>query len=96
MYASILTCVKDQEENLEAEKASKYVISSERYYVQRRDTHEFLVRELASPEEEPCEEDRIVRVFPNPESAYHFADAANAMQRKLDTHTGTSWSVRAV
>jgi hypothetical protein len=69
---------------------------SERYYVQRRATHQWLVRELASAEEEPGEEDRIVRVFPDPASAYQFADAANAIQRKLDMHTGTSWNVRAV
>jgi hypothetical protein len=72
------------------------VSESERYYVQQREMQAFLVRELAAPEQEPGEEDRIVRLFPDPESAYQFAEAANDLQRKLDTHTATSWSVRAL
>ena len=69
---------------------------SERYYVQRQERQAFLVRELAAPSQEPSEEDRIVRLFPDRESAYQFADAINDMQRKLDRHTDTPWSVRAV
>ncbi len=69
---------------------------SERYYVQQREMQVFLVRELAEPSQEPGEEDRIVRMFPDRESAYHFADAANGIQHKLDVHTATPWSVRAV
>jgi hypothetical protein len=72
------------------------VIDSERYYVQQQAVQAFLVRELAAPTLEPGEEDRIVRVFLDRESAYQFADAANALQRKLDAHTATPWSVRAV
>jgi len=72
------------------------VIDSERYYVQQQEVLAFLVRELAAPTLEPGEEDRIVRIFPDRESAYQFADAANDLQRKLDTHTVTLWSVRAV
>lgn len=72
------------------------MIDSERYYVQRQATHAFLVRERAAPEEEPCEDDRLVRVFPDAESAYQFADAINDMQRKLDRHTGTPWNIRTV
>ncbi|SRR6266699_4962858 len=89
-------CGRNREKHLEGEKASTSVSESERYYVQRRAAHQWLVRELASAEEEPCEEDRIVRVFPDPASAYQFADAANAIQHKLDAHTATSRSVRAV
>jgi hypothetical protein len=72
------------------------VIDSERYYVQQRELQAFLVRELAAPSQEPGEEDRIVRVFLDRESAYHFVDAANDLQRKLDAHIVTPWSVRAV
>ncbi len=72
------------------------MIDSERYYVQQQEVLAFLVRELAAPTLEPGEEDRIVRIFPDRESAYQFADAANDLQRKLDTHTVTLWSVRAV
>ena len=72
------------------------MIDSERYYVQQQEIHVFLVRELAASSQEPGEEDPIVRIFPDRESAYHFADAANDLQRKLDTHTVTLWSVRAV
>jgi hypothetical protein len=64
--------------------------------VQQQEMQAFLVRELAAPTLEPSEEDRIVRLFPDRESAYRFADAANGIQRKLDAHTATSWSVRAV
>jgi hypothetical protein len=77
-------------------KARTSMIDSERYYVQQQAMHAFLVRELAAPTLEPGEEDRIVRVFLDRESAYQFADAANALQRKLDAHTATPWSVRAV
>ena len=72
------------------------MIDRERYYVQQQELQAFLVRELAAPSQEPDEGDRIVRVFPDRESAYHFADAANALQHKLDAHTATPWSVRAV
>jgi len=72
------------------------MIDSERYYVQQRELQVFLVRELAAPSQKPCEEDRIVRLFPDRESAYQFAEAANGIQRKLDAHTATPWSVRAV
>jgi hypothetical protein len=89
-------CGKNREEHLGAKKASTSVIDSERYYVQRQEMQAFLVRELAAPSQEPSEEDRIVRMFPDRESAYHFADAANDIQRKLEAHTATSWSVRAV
>ncbi len=72
------------------------MIDSERYYVQQQAMHAFLVRELATPSQESSEEDRIVRIFLDRESAYQFADAANDLQRKLDRHTGTPWSIRAV
>ena len=72
------------------------MIDSERYYVQQQDVQVFLVRELAAPTLEPGEEDRIVRVFLDAESAYQFADAANDMQCKLDRHTDILWSIRAV
>ena len=72
------------------------MIDSERYYVQQQEVQTFLVRELAAPSLEPSEEDRIVRIFPDQESAYQFANAANDLQRKLDAHTDTPWIVRAV
>jgi hypothetical protein len=71
------------------------VIDSDRYYVQQQAVQAFLVRELAAPAQEPGAEDRIVRIFPDGESAYQFADAANDLQRKLDAHTARPWSVRA-
>jgi hypothetical protein len=89
-------CRGSREEHLEAKKARTSVIDSARYYVQQQEVQAFLVRELAAPSQEPGEEDRIVRVFLDRESAYHFADAANDLQRKLDAHTATPWSVRAV
>jgi hypothetical protein len=72
------------------------VIDKERYYVEQQEVQAFLVRELAAPTLEPGEEDRIVRIFPDRESAYQFADAANALQHKLDAHTATPWSIRSV
>jgi hypothetical protein len=99
LFCSLLLyfpCGGNQEEHLEAEKARTSVIDSERYYVQQQEMQAFLVRELAAPSREPGEEDRIVRLFLDRESAYQFADAINDMQRKLDRHTGTPWSVRAV
>src|SRR5947209_3865643 len=87
---------RDQENHLEGEKASTSVSESARYYVQQREMQAFLVRELAAPSHEPGEQDRIVRLFPDRESACHFAEVANGIQRKLVTHTATSWSVRAV
>ncbi len=89
-------CRGNREEDLEVKKARTSVIDSERYYVQQQEMQAFLVRELATPSQEPGEEDHIVRVFLDAESAYQFADAANDLQRKLDTHTATPWSVRAV
>jgi hypothetical protein len=89
-------CRGNREEDLEAKKARTPVIDRERYYVQQQEIQVFLVRELAAPSQEPGEEDRIVRIFPDRESAYHFADAANDLQCKLDRHTVTPWSVRAV
>jgi hypothetical protein len=86
----------NREEDLGAKKARTSVIDSERYYVQQQEVQAFLVRELAAPSQEPAEEDRIVRVFLDREIAYHFADAANDLQRKLDAHTATPWNVRAV
>ena len=72
------------------------MIDSERYYVEQQEVQAFVVRELAAPTLEPGEEDRVVRVFLDRESAYQFADAANDLQHKLDRHTGTPGSVRAV
>lgn len=89
-------CRGNREEDLGTKKARTSVIDRERYYVQQQEVQAFLVRELAAPSQESGEEDRIVRVFPDRESAYHFADAANDLQCKLDTHTATPWSVRAV
>jgi hypothetical protein len=86
----------NRKEHLGAKKVRPPVIDSERYYVQQRELQAFLVRELAAPSQEPGEEDRIVRVFLDRESAYHFVDAANDLQRKLDAHIVTPWSVRAV
>ena len=72
------------------------MIDKERYYVQQQEIGAFLVCELAAPAHESGEEGRIVRIFFDQESAYQFADAANDLQRKLDRHTTTPWSVRAV
>jgi hypothetical protein len=72
------------------------MIDKERYYVQQQELQAFLVRELATTTLEPSEEDRIVRIFPDPESAYQFSDAANALQCKLDAHTSAPWVVQAV
>lgn len=89
-------CKGNQEEHLGAKKGRTSVIDRERYYVEQQELQAFLVRELAALSQEPGEEDRIVRVFLDRESAYQFADAANDLQCKLDTHTATPWSVRAV
>ncbi len=72
------------------------MIDSERYYVQQQEVQAFLVRELAAPTLEPGEEDRIVRIFLDAESAYQFAEACNAMQCRLDRHTDIPWSIRAI
>ena len=80
-------CRGNREEDLGAKKARTPVIDKDRYYVQQQEVQAFLVRELAAPTLEPSEEDRIVRIFPDRESAYHFADAANDLQRKLEAHT---------
>ena len=74
---------RNREKHLEVEKASTPMSESERYYVQRQEMQVFLVRELAAPSQEPGEGDRVVRLFPDRESAYQFADAANSIQCKL-------------
>jgi hypothetical protein len=70
---------KSRSVNIREDKAYSW-----RYYLQKINLRQFLVREVRG--EEPSKEDRIVRTFERPEKACDYA--VNIVQRHLDEKCG--------
>lgn len=67
-----------------------------RYYVHHVNERQWQVREHATLNAEPTEEDRIVRDdFAGLGHAHYFADTMNQLQRRLDAQYG-HWVQKAV